>query len=314
MLKNLLPECKIDINRIDLLRIKGGAMTTVQQTSVEISEDSLEGFKNYLYERENAEATAKKYERDVRTFFRYLGHDTNADKKKILAYKEWLLERYKVTSVNSMLAALNQFLEYLGYACLKVKRVKVQQSLFMQEERELSRKEFGRLVRTAEREGKRWLALCMETIASTGIRISELRYFTVERVKKGRIEVHNKGKYRRIMLPDFIKKKLLDFCRKRHIRGGCIFTDRQGRPKDRSSIWREMKRLREHSGVDGNKIFPHNLRHLFARMYYQRTKDIAGLADLLGHSSLNVTRIYTSNTGEIYQKQLDQMNLLRGET
>lgn len=166
-------------------------------------------------------------------------------------------------------------------------------------------------MRTAERDGKKWLALCMETIASTGIRVSELKYFTVERVRKGRIEVYNKGKYRRIFLPEFIREKLLGYCRKKKIKSGCIFVDSKGNPKDRSSIWREMKRLKEKSGISGEKIFPHNLRHLFARKYYQCTRDIAGLADLLGHSSLNVTRVYTSNTGRVYQMQLDRMTLLK---
>lgn len=290
---------------------RGGFMKRQEEISVKLSAESLEGFEQYLYERENAEATIEKYLRDVRAFFLYLGNEKNVDKKKLIGYKEWLLEQYKVSSVNSMLAALNQFLEYQGYIHLKIKRVKVQQRLFLKEEKELSQNEYRRLVRTAEKEGRRWLALCMETIASTGIRVSELKYFTAERVKKGRIEVYNKGKYRRIILPEFIRAKLLSYCRKRGIKSGCIFVDRKGNPKDRSSIWREMKRLKERSGISGEKIFPHNLRHLFARMYYRCTHDIAGLADLLGHSSLNVTRVYTSNTGRVYQMQLNRMNILK---
>lgn len=291
--------------------VQGGIMGALQETSVKLSAESLKGFEQYLYERENAEATIEKYLRDVRAFFQYFGPEGYADKKKMIEYKEWLLNRYKVSSANSMLAALNQFLEYQGCGHMKVKRIKVQQRLFLKEEKELSQGEYRRLVRTAERDGKKWLALCMETIASTGIRVSELKYFTVEHVKKGRIEVYNKGKYRRIILPGFIREKLLGYCRKRRIKSGCIFVDGKGNPKDRSSIWREMKRLKEKSGIDAEKIFPHNLRHLFARMYYQSTRDIAGLADLLGHSSLNVTRIYTSNTGRVYQMQLGRMNILR---
>lgn len=286
-------------------------MGTQREISAEFTEQSIKGFEQYLYERENAEATIEKYLRDVRAFFQYLGDDTGVDKKKLIEYKEWLLSQYKVSSANSMLAALNQFLEYQGCGHMKVKRIKVQQRLFLKEEKELSQEEYRRLVRTAERDGKKWLALCMETIASTGIRVSELKYFTVERVRKGRIEVYNKGKYRRIFLPEFIREKLLGYCRKKKIKSGCIFVDSKGNPKDRSSIWREMKRLKEKSGISGEKIFPHNLRHLFARKYYQCTRDIAGLADLLGHSSLNVTRVYTSNTGRVYQMQLDRMTLLK---
>ena len=210
-----------------------------------------------------------------------------------------------------MLAALNQFLEFCGYAQLKVKRVKTQKNLFLREEKELTRKEYQRLVRTAKAEGKVQLALCMEVIAVTGVRVSELKYFTVEQVKKGRIEVHNKGKYRRIFLTSDIRKKLLCFAMFRKITRGYIFATKSGKAKDRSNIWSEMKALKEKANVCGEKIFPHNLRHLFARVYYQTTKDMAGLADVLGHSSLNVTRIYTSSTGEIYQRQLERMTVLQ---
>ena len=229
------------------------------------------------------------------------------DKAKLLEYKEWLVERYAVSSVNSILAALNQFLEFLDAGHLKVKRIKLQRNLFLQEEKELTRQEYKKLLQVARSEGKEQLALCMETIAATGIRISELQYFTLESVKRGRIEIYNKGKYRRIFLPKVIRQKLLCFCKQQKIKSGPVFITKSGKPKDRSNIWSEMKALKDKAGIDGGKIFPHNLRHLFARIYYQCTKDLAGLADLLGHSSLNVTRIYTSNTGEIYQKQLDDM-------
>lgn len=233
------------------------------------------------------------------------------DKGRLLAYKEWLIEHYTVNSVNSMLAALNQFLTFCGYCELKIRRVKTQKNLFLQEEKELTCQEYKRLVKAARAEGKSQLALCIETIAVTGIRVSELKYFTVEQVKKGRIEVHNKGKYRRIFLTGSIRKKLLIYAAARKIRSGCIFVTKNGKPKDRSNLWSEMKALKEKAGVSGEKIFPHNLRHLFARVYYQTTKDLTGLADVLGHSSLNVTRIYTSNTGELYQRQLDRMTVLQ---
>lgn len=286
-------------------------MNTERIRTVVIQETQLKAFENYLYERENARATIQKYKSDAATFLRYLGNERSVDKSRVLAYKEWLVTHYAVSSVNSMLASVNQFLIFLECRELTVKPLKVQRSLFLKEEKELSKEEYRKLVKTARQEGKEQIALCMETIATTGIRISELRYFTVEKVKKGRIEICNKGKYRRIFLTDDIRKKLLHYCKTAGVREGQIFVTRTGKPKDRSNLWKEMKRLKEKAGVCASKIFPHNFRHLFARVYYTCTKDLAGLADLLGHSSLNVTRIYTSNTGEVYQKQLEKMTALR---
>lgn len=282
--------------------------TDMQKVSIKIRRDQIEEFKVYLYGRENAEATIQKYLTDIRTFFKYLGEDLTVDRMRLLEYKEWLVKLYAVNSVNSMLAALNQFLAFLEMDALKVRRIKVQKNLFLQEEKELTVKEYKRLFATALKEGKEQLAISMETIVSTGIRISELVFFTVEAVKKECIEITNKGKYRRIFLPKQLKRKLLQFAKKQGISQGAIFITKNGKPKSRSNIWREMKNLKEKAGVDGKKIFPHNLRHLFARIYYETTKDIVGLGDLLGHSNLNVTRIYTANTGKIYQKQLDLMS------
>lgn len=279
----------------------------MQNNQVELNKVQMEEFKEYLYERENAEATIQKYLTDIRTFFRFLGDDLIISKKRLLSYKEWLKDSYMVNSANSILAALNQFLEFLGLGVWKIKRFKMQKALFLDEDRELTEAEYRKLLKTALADGKYQLALCMETIASTGIRISELPAFTVEAVKKNFIEVTNKGKYRRIYLPKEIRKKLLHYAEEQKIESGPIFVTRNGKPKSRSNIWREMKALKEKAGIDGRKIFPHNLRHLFARVYYRATKDLAGLGDLLGHSSLNITRIYTSNTGKIYQTQLDNI-------
>lgn len=279
----------------------------MQSNKVELNKVQVEEFKEYLYERENAEATIQKYLTDIRTFFRFLGDDLIISKKRLLSYKEWLKDSYMINSANSIIAALNQFLEFLGLGIWKIKRFKMQKALFLDEDRELTEAEYRKLLKTALADGKYQLALCMETIASTGIRISELPAFTVEAVKKNFIEVTNKGKYRRIFLPKEIRKKLLHYVEEQKIESGPIFVTRNGKPKSRSNIWREMKALKEKAGIDGRKIFPHNLRHLFARVYYRATKDLAGLGDLLGHSSLNITRIYTSNTGKIYQTQLDNI-------
>ena len=201
--------------------------------------DRLQLFEQSLRAGERAEATVRKYITDVRAFATYLYERMEAgcsrvDKDILLSYKKWLKENYAVSSANSMIAALNQYLDYLGAPELKVKPYRMQRSLFLQEEKELTRNEFTRLVRAADRDGKEWLALCMETIAATGIRISELSAFTVDAVKRGRIEIY----------------------------------------KDRSRIWREMKSLKDRTGIDPAKILPHNLRHLFARVYYQCTRDM----------------------------------------
>ena len=275
--------------------------------SIEVSDDSINEFADYLYERENANATVNKYISDIKKFFSFMNESRQINKKVLLEYKEWLFQKYAINSINSMLAALNQFLDFLNVANLKVKRIKVQKQLFLQEQKELTEKECQKLISTALREGKEQLALCIETIACTGIRISEIKYFTVERVKAGRIEIYNKGKYRRIFLPKKLRQKLLVYCRNNKRTKGWIFVTKNGKLKDRSNIWREMKQLKEKAGVVGTKIFPHNLRHLFARIYYKATKDITGLADLLGHSSINVTRIYTATTASAFQKKLDKI-------
>ena len=275
--------------------------------SIKVSESKVKEFADYLYDRENANATVDKYVADIKKFFSFLSNKRIIDKKLLLEYKEWLVQKYAINSVNSMLAALNQFLEFLGVGNLKVKRIKVQKQPFLQDQKELTEKDCQKLIETAKKEGKEQLALCIETIACTGIRISEIKYFTVERVKKGKIEILNKGKYRRIFLPKKLQQKLLDYCRNNNRKEGWIFVTRNGKLKDRSNIWREMKQLKEKAGVAASKIFPHNLRHLFARIYYKETKDLAGLADLLGHSSINVTRIYTAATESFFQKQLDRI-------
>lgn len=279
--------------------------------TIEIEAEQIENFRKFLYEQEKSSGTVRKYITDVHTFFRYLGKDREVNKQRVIGYKEWLRSSYSINSVNSMLAALNQFLHFLECDFLKVKRIRVQKNLFLQEQKELTKEEYHKLVNAALKEGKCQLALCMETIASTGIRISELEFLTVEALKRKYIEIYNKGKYRRIFLPCQLKRKLLEFARNANICEGPVFVTRNGRPKNRSNIWREMKALQKKAGIDGCKIFPHNLRHLFARVYYKMTKDLSALGDLLGHSSLDVTRIYISNTGETYQRQLDAMKELK---
>lgn len=271
--------------------------------------EDIENFRRYLYERENAEATVRKYSTDIGTFIKYLDGMFDINKERILKYKSWLLENYAVTSVNSMLAALNQFLEYVGGSSMKVKRIKVQKSCFLSEDRDLTRKDYERLLCSARESGKYVLALIMETLASTGIRISELGCFTVEKVKTGKIDVINKGKCRTILISDKLKKKLLYYAAKKKIYKGCIFITREGNSQNRSNIWRAMKALCKSAGVDRKRVFPHNFRHLFARLYYKTTRDLTGLADILGHSSIEITRIYTMDTGREYRINMEKMQL-----
>lgn len=273
---------------------------------------AIRDFQNYLYERENAKATISKYVTDIRTFYKYLDGNYEIDKKCIVSYKEWLYPRYEATSINSMLVALNQFLDFWGLGKWKVKRLKVQKQLFIPEAKEMTKQEYKRLIAAARSQHKHQLAMSIKTLAATGARVSELMFFTVESVKKGTITVSNKGKQRTILIPQVLKKELLYFAGKNQITRGCIFVTRNGKVKDRSNLWREMKALWSIAKVPEQKIFPHNLRHLFARSYYKLTNDIAGLADLLGHSSLDVTRIYTANTEETYRKQIQRLGLVTG--
>lgn len=272
-----------------------------------ISEERLlEKFKEYLLDRETALATLKKYLSDVKKFLIYcLGKEIT--KEVLLDYKQWLIENYAVNSVNSMIASLNQFLECMLLPHLKIKSVKCQKQLFLRNEKNLNKKEYHKLLKTAKRQEKARIQMIMETIAETGIRVSELSFFTVKQVKRGKIEVRNKGKYRVILLTKRLKMRLLYYIKKQKITSGVVFCTRTGKAMDRSNIWREMKKLEQEAQVLGEKIFPHNLRHLFARTFYEETKNIVILAGILGYSSLETTRIYTMETIEKYQKLLERI-------
>ena len=231
----------------------------------------------------------------------------------MIGYKERLLERYAVSSVNSMLAALNRFFKEQGwYDCL-VKLVRVQREAFRSQEKELSREEYFHLVDAAERLGKKRLSYLMQTLCATGIRISELPFITVEAAKRGSAVVRLKGKTRTVLLPPALCESLLGYAVQKGIRTGSIFVTRSGRPMDRSNILHEMKKLSAEAGVEKGKIFPHNLRHLFACTYYEMEKDITHLADLLGHSSINTTRIYTMSSGKEQARQIERLGLLLDE-
>lgn len=275
-----------------------------------IKAEIIERFQKYLAEEEKSNATVEKYIRDVRAFAAYT-NDAEVTKEAVIGYKQHLLdESYAVRSINSMLASLNSLFSFLGWTELRVRALKLQQEVFCPEEKELSRAEYERLCLTAQKKKNERLSLILQTICSTGIRVSELAFITVEAVKNGKAVVSLKGKTRTVFLLKELQKKLLHYISAQKITAGCVFVTRTGKPLSRSSIWREMKGLCAEADVDPHKVFPHNLRHLFARVFYALEKDIAKLADILGHSSVNTTRIYIVSTGTEHRQRMEQMHLL----
>lgn len=273
-----------------------------------LNEETMKAFRTYLLREEKSEATVEKYLRDARAFAAF-AEDREVTKELVMAWKESLVNGgYTVRSVNSMLAGVNSLLCFLGLEHCKVKNLKIQRQTYCPEEKELSKAEYLRLLEAAKDQPQ--LQLVMETICGTGIRVSELQFFTVESVRAGKIEISNKGKNRTILIPGKLKKKLLDWAKKNGIKAGHVFITKNGKPLDRSNIWTKMKRLCKAAGVAASKVFPHNLRKLFARIFYKIEKDIAKLADLLGHSSINTTRIYIMTTGTEHLRQMEQMGLV----
>ncbi len=276
-----------------------------------VKEKMLGRFETFLRTGEKSQATISKYLCDIRKLMNY-ARGREVDKGLVLSYKEKLLEEdgYKVSSINSFLAAANCFFGYMGWHDLKVKAYKVQQEAFYPENKCLSKEEYFRLVKEAKRRGKGRLAMILQTICATGIRVSELGAVTVEAVKGDSVVVHNKGKVRTVLLPDSLRKELLYYISRKGIKKGIVFCTSSGKAVDRSNVWREMKELCKEAGVEECKVFPHNLRHLFAQCFYGIKKDIVKLADILGHSSIDTTRIYTKTTSREHRKQLDQMGLV----
>ena len=214
-------------------------------------------------------------------------------------------------SVNSVLSSLNSFFDYNEWYGCKVKPLKIQKQIFASKDKELSKAEYERLLDAARSGKNERLYLLMQTICSTGIRVSEVRFVTAEAVKNGVASINCKGKLRQVFLPKVLCRILTQYMKKKKITSGPVFVSRTGKPLDRSNIWSDMKKLCEHAGVSKDKVFPHNLRHLFARTYYSLQKDIVRLADILGHSSVNTTRIYTMETGEVHRRQIEKLGLLK---
>lgn len=275
-----------------------------------LTDQVLTEFSAHLKQEEKSQNTTEKYLRDVRMFAAHF-RDTEITKEKVIAYKSKLLaEHYAVRSVNSMLASLNSLFTFLGWSDCKVKSMKLQRQIYCPEEKELTKAEYLRLVNTAKRKGKERLNLILQTIGGTGIRVSELEYITVEAAKSGKAVVALKGKTRSVFLVKELQKKLLRYATEQNISSGTIFITRNGKPLSRTNIWREMKGLCQEAGVNSQKVFPHNLRHLFARVFYGIDKDLAKLADILGHSSINTTRIYIISTGSEHRKRMENMHLI----
>ena len=276
-----------------------------------ITEEKILQYQEYLYEEEKTTATIKKYICDLKKLMDYLS-GREITKKLMVEYKEALRKEkgYRLTSINSFLVAANRFFEYMGWYDLRVKTYRIQKEIFVPENRDLSKAEYKKLVQAAMKKGKKRLAMILQTICAAGIRISELSCVTVESVVKGIVEIYCKGKQRIVLLPKKLQKKLLRYIQEKEIKSGILFCTSSGKPVDRSNIWKEMKGLCEEAEVTEEKVYPHNLRHLFAKEFYAVEKDIAKLADILGHSSVETTRIYIKSTSAEHQKQLNMMGLV----
>lgn len=272
-------------------------------------EIQIEAYLNYLRNEERSPVTIEQYRRDILCFFSFLD-DEELTKAAALSYKEELEEKYQPASVNVKLSALNSFFSFIGRSDLKLKFMKIQKSVYCSADKELSKAEYMRLVKAAKEKKNEKLALLLQTICGTGIRVSEVEYITVEAVCRGEAVIRLKGKTRTILLPKRLQRKLKEYIRREKIADGPVFITRTGRPLDRSNIWKMMKELCRDAGVDKKKVFPHNLRHLFARCFYAIDKDIAKLADILGHSSINTTRIYIITSGREHRRRLDALELV----
>ena len=275
-----------------------------------ITSEQTENFYRYLCSEERTENTVTKYLRDIAAFREWNGEQA-VTKDRAIAYKQHLSEAgYKVRSINSMLASINSFFAFSGWNDCKVKALRLQREVYSTENKELSRAEYERLCKTAEKKKNERLNLILQTICGTGIRVSELAFITVEAVRCGEAVVSLKGKTRTVLLVKELQKKLMRYIADHGIKSGAVFVTKSGKPIGRTNIWREMKALCHDAGVDPGKVFPHNLRHLFARIFYGIDKDIAKLADILGHSSIETTRIYIITTENEHRRRMENMHLI----
>ena len=276
----------------------------------EITKRTIADYKNYLIEEEKSSVTIEKYIRDLNAFAEW-SDGREITKTLVLEYKNILVQQYAPASVNSVLSSLNGYFNYIERYDLKVKNLKVQRQIFCKSEKELTKAEYERLLKAAKSKKNERLCLIMQTICSSGLRVSELKHVTCEAVSCGQAIINCKGKIRMVILPRELCALLKKYIKEKNITSGSVFVTRKGQPVDRHSIWKSMKQLCESAGVSKDKVFPHNLRHLFARTYYSLQKDIVRLADILGHSNVNTTRIYTIEDGSTHRRQLQRMGLVR---
>lgn len=271
--------------------------------------NNLAAYCAYLKKEEKSMATISQYEYAVRQFLRFAG-EQDLCKEMVISFKNDLLQKYKCSSVNAKLAALNGYLSFIGRGELRIRQIRVQRNTFISRERLLTKKEYSRLLKAARIRKKGRLALLMQTICATGIRVSELKYITVEAVMEQEAVIRLKGKTRVILIPADLCRRLLKYVDRNHITGGEIFLSRTRQSLSRTSIWRMMKKLCEAAGIQSSKVFPHSLRHLFARTFYEAGKDISRLADVLGHSNVNTTRIYIASAGQEHRRMIDSLGLI----
>lgn len=276
----------------------------------QVSKKHIVQYREQMKKEEKSEATIEKYIRDLNKLLQFT--DNYISKDLLIAYKKYLKDtkKYKISSINSFLAAANHFLKSMEWNECCVKSYRTQNSLFEPDCKNLTKEDYFQLIKTAQGEDNLRLSCLIQTIGATGIRISELRYVTVESVKQGIITIYSKGKYRKILIPSQLKELLLDFAQKNGYKNGVLFRTASGNPVNRSNIWKEMKKLAKKAGINEKKIFPHNFRHLFAKTFYEIDHDIAKLSDLLGHSSITTTQIYIRSSIDEHQRKLEKMHLI----
>lgn len=275
-----------------------------------ITAERLRAFGRYLLEEERSMATVEKYLREISQLAAFL-QGAPVEKGSVAAWKTALMEQnYHPATVNGKLTAVDRFFIFLGWQDCRVKHLKVQRKAFRESSRELTKEEYRRLLQTADALGKERLLLLLETICATGIRVSEVRYITCKAIQAGKAEIFLKGKVRTILIPGRLCRKLQKYANRQKITSGELFLTRSGKGLSRKQIWMEMKRLCEQAKVEPTKVFPHNLRHLFARCFYHACRDVAKLADVLGHSSIETTRIYLISTGTEHVQALNRLRLI----
>ena len=274
-----------------------------------INKKDLQKFETFLRDSEKSCHTIEKYIRDIINFFEF-SINRKITKALLLEYKESLQNKYSMSSANSMISSLNSFLCFCGYDSMRLKQFKLQRSVYCPESKELTKDEYSALISAAKARNNARLSLIIQALCATGMRVSELEFITVEAAKKGEAVVTSKGKTRTVFLVSHLCKKLLTYCKENNVKSGCVFVTKNGRPLNRSNIWKDMKKLCETANVDPQKVFPHNLRHLFARTFYSLEKDLAKLADILGHSNINTTRIYIISTGAEHKRKIERMHLI----